>query len=65
MATSLRGIGDVRKSFCEIDQSLREPIDVSHLKPSLLDFCVQQPWVRGDSLPGVLQTLVVNAPPSS
>lgn len=30
IAPSLRGIGDVRKSFCEIDQPLGEPIDVSH-----------------------------------
>ena len=35
IATSLRGIGDVRKSFCEIDESLGEPIDVSHLRPLL------------------------------
>jgi len=33
IAPSLRGIGDVRKSLCEIDQSLGEPIDVSHLRP--------------------------------
>jgi hypothetical protein len=32
-APSLRGICDVRKSLCEIDQSLGEPIDVSHSDP--------------------------------
>jgi hypothetical protein len=33
IAPSLRSIGDVRKSLCEINQSLGEPIDVSHLRP--------------------------------
>lgn len=35
IATTLRGIGDVGKSFCEIDQSLGEPVYISHLKPLL------------------------------
>ena len=39
-ATSLRGIGDVRESFCEIDQSLGEPIDVSHFRPLLSSNCM-------------------------
>jgi hypothetical protein len=33
IAPPLRGIGHVRKSFCEIDYSLREPLDVSHVRP--------------------------------
>jgi hypothetical protein len=35
IASSLGGIGDVRKSFCEIDESLGEPIDISHFRPLL------------------------------
>jgi hypothetical protein len=35
IASSLRGIGDVRKSFCEIDESLGEPIYISHFRPLL------------------------------
>jgi hypothetical protein len=29
----LGGVGDVRKPFCQIDQSFGKPIDVSHFKP--------------------------------
>jgi hypothetical protein len=35
IAPSLRGIGDVRKSFCEIDESLGKPLDISHFRPLL------------------------------
>jgi hypothetical protein len=35
IAPSLRGIGDVRKTLCEIDQALGEPIDVSHFQTPL------------------------------
>jgi hypothetical protein len=38
VASSLRGIGHVRKSFCEIDQSVGEPIDISHFRPLLSSF---------------------------
>lgn len=35
IASSLGGIGDVGKSFCEINQPLGKPIDVSHLQTPL------------------------------
>jgi hypothetical protein len=38
VASSLRGVGDVRKSLCEIDQSVGEPIDISHFRPLLSSF---------------------------
>jgi hypothetical protein len=63
IATSLCGIGDVGKSFCEIDQSLREPIDVSHLKPLLSSILRVTLVGRGGSLPRMVQTLIAEAPP--